>query len=404
MTEIRTNKIFDYFQQIGLTIETDSNEFWNKIEQIHGKDIKYQLMDSMKKRGTSDDRKFSKTDSIYELKNRTLSLSIDFSSATADFTKGFLEWFIEFPLPVSPKKILEIGCDNGITTCFLALLFPEAAIIGIDQSKNGILCAQQLANLLGLTNITFVAEDFLAYSKHSCICDFDLIISLKTMHEMMTVQAYHTNFSTNAFINKLTLTSDPIVHAIKQLLKNEKSTYISCERFLTVQSYAYWSELLRKSQLFIDWEHATINHSTAWNQAEKMPIFIANGTNHECSTYNGLLQMATKYDDSVIDSFERVTDILAEEFLNNITKKAFLGGTQISWQNSGEKLRLECWKDTTSAYLHKYNNLGNSELRKFPLSEIDEIFYEIEEYIAEIASPYETNTDDYETIVERNSL
>jgi hypothetical protein len=31
-----------------------------------------------------------------------------------------------------PSRVLNVGCDIGITTCFQAILLPEASITGID--------------------------------------------------------------------------------------------------------------------------------------------------------------------------------------------------------------------------------------------------------------------------------
>ena len=53
------------------------------------------------------------------------------------------------------KKILDVGCDCGIVTCFLARCCPDAEVIGIDRSANAVARARELAEKLGVTNVRF---------------------------------------------------------------------------------------------------------------------------------------------------------------------------------------------------------------------------------------------------------
>ncbi|ETJ33131.1 hypothetical protein Q604_UNBC12421G0001, partial [human gut metagenome] len=57
------------------------------------------------------------------------------------------------------KKVLDLGCDNGITTCFVANLYPNSEIIGVDKCKKGIKCAEEIAQKLGVKNVKFEAVD-----------------------------------------------------------------------------------------------------------------------------------------------------------------------------------------------------------------------------------------------------
>ena len=60
-----------------------------------------------------------------------------------------------------PNRILDIGCNIGITTCFYATLYPEATIIGVDRNQVVIACAKKLAAKLHLTNVEFIEADVL---------------------------------------------------------------------------------------------------------------------------------------------------------------------------------------------------------------------------------------------------
>ncbi|MEI7560787.1 MAG: class I SAM-dependent methyltransferase, partial [Actinomycetes bacterium] len=45
----------------------------------------------------------------------------------------------------SPKKILDVGCDEGLLTCFYAMLWPDAEVVGRDLLPEGIALATELA-------------------------------------------------------------------------------------------------------------------------------------------------------------------------------------------------------------------------------------------------------------------
>ena len=64
----------------------------------------------------------------------------------------------------SPKRILDLGSDNGIVTIFLAKLFPDAKIIGVEETVNGVLISKKLAERLGCKNCDFIQEIFLNWN------------------------------------------------------------------------------------------------------------------------------------------------------------------------------------------------------------------------------------------------
>ena len=46
-------------------------------------------------------------------------------------------------------EIFDMGCGNGILTCFLALQHPDSAVTGLELSSNAISVARELAGALG---------------------------------------------------------------------------------------------------------------------------------------------------------------------------------------------------------------------------------------------------------------
>lgn len=77
------------------------------------------------------------------------------------------------------KKILDAGCGNGIITCFMAGLFPDHEIIGIDRCAEEIAVAKKLAEELQLKNVTFEVSSIEEYDREQ----FDTVFAAKVSQE-----------------------------------------------------------------------------------------------------------------------------------------------------------------------------------------------------------------------------
>lgn len=55
--------------------------------------------------------------------------------------------------------IYDIGCGNGILTCFLATEHPNSFVTGLDISREAVCVARELAGKLGLHNVRFMRTD-----------------------------------------------------------------------------------------------------------------------------------------------------------------------------------------------------------------------------------------------------
>jgi 2-polyprenyl-3-methyl-5-hydroxy-6-metoxy-1,4-benzoquinol methylase len=126
-----------YFNKLGIKPSRDNRQFWNNIHDKYGKQVFNELNGAMTIVSASDER------NLYCLKNRSFELSMDFSRYSVDLYRRFFEWFLQ-NISLDPVSILDLGCDNGIVTCFLALAYPNAKVIGIDTCENGIKCSEQL--------------------------------------------------------------------------------------------------------------------------------------------------------------------------------------------------------------------------------------------------------------------
>ena len=77
------------------------------------------------------------------------------------------------------RDILDIGCGNGIITCYIAALLPHAHVTGMDLSPVVLQRAAELKERLGIKNLTLCEADALNRSSNR----FDTVVSIRTFHE-----------------------------------------------------------------------------------------------------------------------------------------------------------------------------------------------------------------------------
>ena len=115
----------------------------------------------------------------YELKNDNIARAIYYTGGyDSDIIRKSINW-IAANKGFFGKTILDVGCDIGLVSCYLAEAFPESHIVSIDKGTNWINVARYLAETKKLTNIEF---------KQVCVQElgnekFDTVFSMRTMHE-----------------------------------------------------------------------------------------------------------------------------------------------------------------------------------------------------------------------------
>lgn len=76
-----------------------------------------------------------------------------------------------------PHSILDIGCGDGKITAYLAQKYPQAQVIGVDNSSDMINFARDKFSTI--PNLSFVCSDA---AKISYVNQFDLIVSFFCLH------------------------------------------------------------------------------------------------------------------------------------------------------------------------------------------------------------------------------
>ena len=184
----------EYMLQLGITPAKSASGAREQIRHVMDVDALTRLLES--------DEADRDPGAFYRFKNRTLDAGLTFSGAfSGEILRKMCAEADAHPECFIPKaeisetggpKILEVGCDCGILSCFLAKRFPEAEVLGLDRCSESIAAAKELAERLKLTNVRFIAGtpgDLTAQSEvpGNLHPGFDTVVSLRTIHENCVV-------------------------------------------------------------------------------------------------------------------------------------------------------------------------------------------------------------------------
>lgn len=149
-------QVDSYMQEVGLKYIKGTNEFLTGLAIRTGKEYTEKIATELNSRAT---RQNSSNSYFYQIKNEDFDGSIFVSAA---FDGGVFRHIgnmvIDNP-DCFKGRIIDLACDCGIVTCFIAKMYPDCHITGIDINKGAVENATKLADKLGLGNVDFVCCD-----------------------------------------------------------------------------------------------------------------------------------------------------------------------------------------------------------------------------------------------------
>ncbi|WP_243366420.1 class I SAM-dependent methyltransferase [Fundidesulfovibrio soli] len=173
----------------------------------------------------------------YPIKNTTLEFANDIAAAfDCPRLEPFFQWIINENF-TNCRKFLEIGCDNGLISCFLARELKGSSGIGIDRCKEGIDLARRRASDLKVTNIAFLNDTFDSFSKNNKPGSYDMIFASLVYHEVIQPNPCESVAPTSDYFD-----------GISKLL-SEDGFFISVDRFQTPKSLIDFSKFAIASGL-----------------------------------------------------------------------------------------------------------------------------------------------------------
>ena len=369
MKKQNNDVVLDYFEEIKIRPAKNRQQFMNMIAEKYGKTIASEIDKIISDR---DDGEYA-DGLLYEVKNSNLKLSLDFAAYSSDLYRRFLDQVIQRK-SASPRQILDIGCDNGIVTCFLAKLYPDSEVWGIDRSENGIRCATELAEKLKLSNVKFVRTSFENLPVAGMPSTFDLIVSVRSMHEVLgrlPDLGGKRFWSLSEIIeDEQLLDGFEKLQIVRNLLAPISGEFISFERTKDYEMIALWAKLLEINGLFVNWKDSTMVKCFELKDELKLPFLVASSQERGENIFKGMANLWGIGDK--VDIGKTYSDLAAELIFHNIDTKKMISGVEINFNDGSGIMRCEVWEHPDWCISYQYSNIGFRELKVYDKAMVKE--------------------------------
>lgn len=182
--------IKEYLAQIGIRkiteLDTALIEAFGQDEGERHIERLTELFDQSEERlvyGTGDTSCLHRQQELVDYLNQSQQMSL---LASSFYDRVFFRRVMEYLMKYDSfwgRDILDIGCGNGILTCFLALRHSGSTVTGLELSRNAVSVAEDLAGRLQISNVHFISQK--VPGKGQC----DTLFSCRTVHENVAWRA-----------------------------------------------------------------------------------------------------------------------------------------------------------------------------------------------------------------------
>lgn len=263
----------DYFNAVGIMDVLSEDNFEQSLLQHYGLDAT-EYLNALK-----GENSWGKPAESIRAGNLELALAVR-SQLDGTRYEAIFSWLASANL-LQPKRVLDIGCGIGISSCFYATLFPQATITGIDESADAVACAKKLAAKLQLKNVEFVQADILGLPSDLKDQKFDLVFATHLSAEMSDDLPYYGDTIEDVLAwQRPSESTTPRAQPLADLLADDKSTLVSCEDISTPHDLAEWLRSLRDVGVYVPWEKVDLVDylNTKYDYCDRLLLMI--GSKH----------------------------------------------------------------------------------------------------------------------------
>lgn len=291
-----SSDVESYLRSVGIGGCQGHDVFWSWLRDKHGPTAEH-VAQAISAREEGEDV------DVYRPKNATLALSIDVTAHYYNqMYREFLTWFCRAQF-ATPKSLLDVGCDNGILTCFYAARFPAAKVVGIDKCEEGIACARELASRLKLTNAGFEVCDLRNLEGVFPEQSLDLAMSTTVFHEVLK---FPGDFPDGGPAATSTKPEDAdgirILAELARRLRYGSGTLVSMERCDDAEALAWWIRVLNYAGLSVDTDRSTLlGYDNVYNERETLPLVVAMRSRHATVNAVGDVPAFRDYHNTAVD-------------------------------------------------------------------------------------------------------
>lgn len=266
-----------YFARAGVTQPPNGERLWAEIETRLSRRFMDELAEAVGHREEMISAGEVPDDAVYELLYRDLDAALLTMPVMTPMARVWLRHFVSLDLPAGPQ--LDIGSGNGFLTCFYATLRPDEEVLGIDRSAAGVRCGTELAERLGLTNVTFRQQDLLdgeavPAADAGRFAVVTSVASLRDLEPSRPGPADPFSWLTSGAAH-LADASSVLVDIVDRRL-GEGGAFVSLERLATFGDVAWWVGAMQCGGLVVDLDASA---HVAWTMPpyghQSMPAIVA---------------------------------------------------------------------------------------------------------------------------------
>ena len=375
-----------FLQQVGLKEFRNLNQFWAYIDGKYPTNITSDLEMAYVKLDQGEE------DSFYERIFMDLETSLDFASIRRNLYSSFLSWLTkDLETKSPPKVIVDIGCGNGIISCFLAKTFPESKIIGQDLNANAIACARELATKLELSNTEFIEGDANSLSLPVEPASIDLIFSVASLgpQEQDLVSIIGKPLANvTTFVNDLKGSASPAM--IAKYLEAGTGRYISFDKIPSIESQLLWCSNLQNAGLSVDLKMSSwLTYLNIDQDEVTLPVLSTRLSDDRTDSNNLLAFFLKKPGTDIRWSLEFGQEALAESIFTYVNPRRFILGGRAEFSDGSGTYWYELWQAGPFLIEFEHTDKGFRCLQARPAHEQEEAKAKFEEW-KEQSSNYAT--------------
>jgi SAM-dependent methyltransferase len=268
------------------------------------------------------------------------------------FHASFLNWFARERLP-SPKRLLDVGCDNGVLTCFYAKLFPDSEVVGIDLYESSIDRAKELAEKLSLNNVSFQVLNLNQAPDAFRGPPFDIV----TATNVLTIDEENcSRTSLLADTQQLEIAPEHLnkLRCVQRLTTPDSGILLTTNSF-DDRAVGLFTRMLSQAGFSLNWRRSAIIDWPDWNKKrETCPVLVAEHRKEpsdwsvdDAVAFCSYPQLAEKAQSLLF------TDSAAEAVVSGCSPKRLVKGVRLTYPN-GTILHMQLWTCGPLAFSFRY--------------------------------------------------
>jgi SAM-dependent methyltransferase len=342
----------------------ETQRMWNWLGQRHPRTVTDPLSGALDSSAPVEE--------AHAAKNATLNFSLDVSFAiSGDLYEKQMTWFErEFAQPGSkpPARVLDVGCENGLLTCFYASLWPNAEIVGVDVLEEALSCARGLSKRLGLNNLRFVHGDLASDLLEPIVGrDFDFVLFSRTMLGEAVAPGELVLSSQPKVFSDLDVTRPRGWQTVTSILRQTRELLapaacaVALERLAFPCQTVWFANACEEAGLAVDWDRSLVLLADETGASDqRFPILVSTRTEGQAEHNPDIALVFHDYDQlERLSAGGPLTGGAAEGLARSLRLDELLFSAALFYEPDTE--RIEYWRSGGILLEYRTSSLGFRE-------------------------------------------